>query len=105
MSTPNETHPYNYPTSSANDFERLGHPGKWKKTISVSGTTWFTGSNYGVGAILPSGTGSPAGTAYLTDGGSIDISKLSKGVIYELSVAYITGGSDVYALFRNQVIR
>ena len=103
MSTPNETHPYNYPTSSANDFERLGHPGKWKKTILVSGDTWFTGSNYGVGAIMP--YGSAAGTAYLTDGGALDISKLAKGYTHELSIAYITGGSDVYALFRNQIIR
>jgi hypothetical protein len=103
MSTPNEVHPYNYPTSSASDFERLGHPGKWKKTILVSGTTWFTGSNYGVGAIMP--YGSAAGTAYLTDGGSIDISKLVKGQIHELSVSHITGGGDVYALFRNNVVR
>jgi len=103
MSTPNEMHPYNYPTSSANDFERLGHPGKWKKTVLVSGTTWFTGSNYGVGAIMP--YGSAAGTAFLTEGGSVDISKLVKGHVHELSVAYITGGTDVYALFRNQVIR
>lgn len=103
MSTPTETHPYNYPTSSANDFERLGHPGKWKKTVLVSGTTWFTGSNYGVGAIMP--YGSAAGTAFLSDGGSVDISKLAKGYVHELSVAYITSGADVYALFRNQVIR
>jgi hypothetical protein len=103
MSTPNATQPYNYPTSSANDFERLGHPGKWKKSVLVSGTTWFTGSNYGVGAIMP--YGSSAGTAYLTDGGNIDISKLTKGQIHELSVFYIESGADVYALFRNQVIR
>lgn len=103
MYTPTETHPYNYPTSSANDFERLGHPGKWKKSILVSGTSWFTGSNYGVGALMP--YGGAAGTAYLTEGGSVDISKLAKGYVHELSVAYITSGADVYALFRNQVIR
>ena len=49
--------------------------------------------------------GSAAGTAFLTEGGSVDISKLVKGHVHELSVAYITGGADVYALFRNQVIR
>lgn len=103
MPTYNERQPYNFPTSSASDFDRKGHPGKWKKTVLVSGTTWFTGSNYGVGAIMP--YGSAAGTAYLTDGGSLDISKLAKGQIHELSVSYIDSGADVYALFRNQVIR
>lgn len=103
MFMPNEVHPYNYPASSASDFERLGHPGKWKKTMLVSGTTWFTGSNYGVGAILP--YTSAAGTAHLTDGGTINIANLSVGQVYEFSIAYIDGGANVYALFRNQVIR
>jgi hypothetical protein len=103
MSIPNGVQPYDYPASQANDFERLGHPGKFKESILVSGTVWFTGSNYGVGAIMP--FGSAAGTAHLSDGGSIDISKLAKGYIHELSVSHITGGADVYALLRNQVIR
>lgn len=103
MYTPTETHPYSYPTSSASDFERLGHPGKWKKSMLVSGTAWFTGSNYGVGALMPIGTA--GGTAYLTEGGTVNLSHLKDGQVYELSVAYITGGSNVYALFRNQVIR
>lgn len=103
MSTPNEIHPYDFPDSSATDFKRLGHPGKWKKSALVSGTVAFTGQLYGVGAILPiQGAG---GTAYLSDGGSIDISKLAVGHIHELSVSVIDGGSNVYALFRNQVIR
>jgi hypothetical protein len=104
MYTPTETHPYNYPTSSANDFERLGHPGKFKRTILASGTVLFTGSNYGVGDLLPH-QGGGTGTAYLTDGGSIDISKLAPGHIHELSVAHIEGGSNVYALLRNNVVR
>lgn len=103
MYTPTETHPYSYPTSSANYFERLGHPGKWKKSVLVSGTAWFTGSNYGVGALMPIGTA--GGTAYLSEGGTINLAHLKDGQVYELSVAYITGGSNVYALFRNQVIR
>lgn len=103
MPIPNETHPYNYPTSSASDFEKLGHPGKWKKSILVSGTTWFTGSNFGVGALMP--FGGAFGTAYLSDGGLVDVAKLAKGHIHELSVAYIEGGADTYALVRNQIVR
>ena len=99
----NEIHPYNFPASQADDFDRLGHPGKWKKSLSLSGTVWFTGSSYGVGAVLP--VTSAAGTAYLTDGGTIDLSKLAVGNIYELSLEHVEGTSNVYALFRNQVIR
>lgn len=103
MSTPNETQPYNYPTSSASNFTRLGHPGKWKQSILVSGTTWFTGSNYGVGAVMPIGTA--GGTAYLTDGGTINLAHLKDGQIYEFSISHIEGGSNVYALFRNSIVR
>ena len=96
-------HPYNYPPSEANDFERKGHPGKWLKSISVSGTQYFTGSNYGAGAIIP--YGSAAGTVYLSNGGSIDISKLAKGYIHELSIEHVENAADSYVLIRNQVIR
>jgi hypothetical protein len=99
----NEIHPYNFPASQANDFERKGHPGKWLKTITVSGTVWFTGSNYGAGAVIP--FGSAAGTAYLSGGGSIDLSKLAKTYIHELSIERIESGADCYVLIRNQVIR
>lgn len=99
----NEIHPYSFPTSQASDFERLGHPGKWLKSIAVSGTVWFTGSNYGVGAVIP--YTSAAGTAYLSVGGSVDISKLTVGNIHELSIERIEGGSNCVVLIRNQVIR
>lgn len=99
----NEIHPYNFPTSSVNDFERKGHPGKWLKSIAVTGTVWFTGSNYGAGAILPH-TGA-AGTAYLSGGGTVDVSLLAKTYIHELSIEHIEGGADCYVLIRNQVIR
>jgi hypothetical protein len=99
----NEIHPYNFPASQANDFERKGHPGKWLKSIAVSGTVWFTGSNYGAGAILP--YGSAAGTAYLTGGGSVVIGNLPKTMISELSIERIESGADCYVLIRNQVIR
>ena len=103
MADPNPIQPYDYPSTDVNDFNRLGHPGKWKKSLSLSGTVWFTGSNYGVGAVLP--VTSAAGTAYLTEGGTVDLSKLVVGHIHELSVEHVEGASNVYALFRNQVIR
>ncbi len=99
----NEVHPYNFPASQANDFERKGHPGKWLKSIAVSGTVWFTGSNYGAGAIIP--YSSAAGTAYLTGGGSINIGNLPKTTLTELSIEHIEGGADAYVLIRNQMIR
>jgi hypothetical protein len=99
----NEIHPYNFPSSQANEFERKGHPGKWLKSIAVSGTVWFTGSNYGAGAVIP--YGSAAGTAYLSGGGTIDLSKLAKTYIHELSIERIESGADCYVLIRNQMIR
>jgi hypothetical protein len=103
MPTYNEVHPYNFPASQANDFDRKGHPGKWLKSIAVSGTVWFTGSNYGAGAIIP--YSSAAGTAYLTGGGSINIGNLAKTYIHELSIERIESGADCYVLIRNQMIR
>jgi hypothetical protein len=49
--------------------------------------------------------GTAAGTAHLSDGGTINLAHLKDGQVYELSVSHIEGGSNVYALFRNQVIR
>lgn len=102
----NPVQPYDYPIPTAetyNDFSRLGHPGKFFKSVSVSGSSFFTGSNYGAGAILPlSGS---IGTAYLSGGGSIDMSKLAAGYIHELSVESVTGANNVVILIRNQAIR
>ena len=54
--------PYNQHAtqSNLNPFDLYGHPGKFHKSIAASGTVWFTGSNFGAGAVLP-GTAS-AGT-------------------------------------------
>lgn len=99
--------PYNYPTSQANDFERNGHPGKFLKSITCpTGTTTFTGSNYGVGGlIVPNGV---TGTASLSLGGDIPLGSLgsSSPTIFELSLRSVKVDSGtVYALIRNQVIR
>jgi hypothetical protein len=100
--------PYNFPASQVSDFERLGHPGKFHKSITcVSGTTtYFTGSNYGAGAlIIPNGS---TGTASLSLGGDISLGALASSApyIWELSLNSVkVDGGTVYVLIRNQVIR
>ena len=99
-----EFHPYNFPTSQANDFERMGHPGKFLRTITCStGTTTFTGSNYGQGGlIVPNGA---SGTAYFSAGGSVPLSVLSGSQrVFEFSLSSVTVDSGtVYALIKNQL--
>jgi hypothetical protein len=99
--------PYDYPASQANDFERLGHPGKYHRSITcTSGVTTFTGSNFGVGAlIVPTGS---VGTIYLSAGGEIPLGILAQGSIrqYEFSISSVNVSSGtVYALVRNQLVR
>jgi len=102
----NEIHPYNFPASQANEFERKGHPGKFLKSITcTSGTTTFTGSNYGQGGlIVPAGA---SGTAYFSAGGSIPLSDLSGAQrIFEFALNSVTVDSGtVYALIKNQLVR
>lgn len=108
MPAANPIQPYTYQTGSGainnNDFDKKGHPGKFLLSVPATGSTvWFTGSNYGASALLP--YTSATGTASLSGGGTIDISKLAVGVICELSIMSITGGANFYVLYRNQLIR
>lgn len=100
----NEVHPYDFPSSQANDFERKGHPGKFLRSISCGvGTTNFTGSNFGAGGIIvPSGT---TGTVYLSAGGAIPLSVLSGSQrVFELSVSSVQVDSGtVYVMIKNQL--
>lgn len=102
----NEIHPYDFPASQASEFERMGHPGRFLKSITCSsGTTNFTGSNYGQGGlIVPAGA---SGTAYFSAGGSIPLAALSGSQrIFEFSLSSVTVDSGtVYALIRNQLVR
>lgn len=103
----NEINPNSYPSSQTNDFERLGHPGKWLKSISCGvGTTYFTASNFGAGGIIvPNGS---TGTASLSLGGDIPLNSIasSSPVIHELSLSHVKVDSGtVYVLLRNQVVR
>lgn len=99
----NPVQPYDYPAPVVNDFYRLGHPGKFHISIFPTASLVLTGSNYGAGALLPI-TGA-AGTASLSGGGTIDISKLATGFIHELSIESVENPSNVYVLIRNQVVR
>jgi hypothetical protein len=102
----NEIHPYNFPTSQANDFERKGHPGKFLKSITCdSGITNFTGSNFGAGGIIvPSGT---TGTASLSAGGEVPFSVLAGAQrIFEFSLSSVKVDSGtVYVLIKNQITK
>jgi hypothetical protein len=107
MADANEVQPYNYPADSRTDFDRLGHPGKFYSSITcTTGTTNFTGSNFGVGAIMVMpGT---VGTASLSRGGAIPLSAFTaSNAMFEISVSSIKvdSGGPVYALIRNQIIR
>jgi len=83
------------------DFNKLGHPGKFPEVITLtSGTTWFTGSNYG-GAGVIRGTNT-VGTVYLSNGGSIDLTDLNAGEVHELSIEHVEGiaSGSLYILKR-----
>ena len=107
----NEVQQWNYPTTNQfTDFQRLGHPGKFLSAITcTTGTTNFTGSNYGVGAIIVNGA--TVGTASFSGGGTIPLhiftgSAGAGTAIIELSLASVKVDSGiVYALIRNQIIR
>ena len=104
----NEIQPYNYGSDRRTEFDKKGHPGKYYKVITcTSGTTNFTGSNFGLGGIIV--TSGTTGTASFSDGGSIPLAALSAsngGTTYEFSLSSVNVSSGtVYALIRNQIIR
>lgn len=78
---------------SDSQIETLGHPGKYLGSIEVryGNQVDCTGSNFGIGAVIKSG--SYNGDIYLTGGGFIHGENLGNGVIYELSVLKVVGGS------------
>ena len=84
-----------------NDFQKFGHPGRYNSSYLVTSGSeiTFTGSMYGYGGILVSGSDSDF-TIELTGGGSINSALLSTGVIHELSVYKVHSGSSgtIYVL-------
>ncbi len=90
---------------SSNDFERLGHTGRWVSSISVTGATEvnFTGSNYGAGGVIITSAGQ---TIHLSKGGTIPGSALTIGIVHELAVSKVVSTSGTcYVLIRNPQIR
>lgn len=90
-----------YTATEQNQFDRLGHPGKYMSSYRyTSGQVDFTGSNYGYGSIIVKTPGNA--TASLSAGGEIILSDLTAGVIYDLSISQIKGGSAsvIYVLKR-----
>jgi len=103
----NAIQPSSYGSDARDEFEKKGHPGKfWRSVACSTGTTVFTGSNFGLGGIIvPTGT---TGTASFSLGGDIPLSVLATGGarIYDFSLRSVKVDSGtVYALIRNHNIR
>jgi hypothetical protein len=92
---------YSNDASEQNQFDRLGHPGKYTNVQHYLGTQLdFTGSNYGYGAILVQSAG--AATASLSDGGVVPLGVLPANEVVKLSVSKITGAGEAYIFKRQQ---
>ena len=90
-------------------FQKFGHPGKYVGAKKVTTTQVdFTGSNYGYGAVVTSGSAETVilQTIHLTGGGSIPAAALKLYHIHEMSVKKVTGGAtgNVFVLKRNPKI-
>jgi hypothetical protein len=87
---------YDSSETSGSDFFRLGDPGKYYKSIKFTGGQLdLTGSNYGYAAVVVK-AGSLA-TASLSGGGTIGLTDLSAGTVYELSLSQISGSTTTAA--------
>ena len=90
-----------YTATEQNQFDRLGHPGKYTSVYTYTGgQVDFTGSNYGYSALIIKTDG--AATASLSGGGQVILSNLTSGVIYDFSISQIKGGTSsiIYVLKR-----
>ena len=90
-----------YTATDQNQFDRLGHPGKYMTSFTYTGgQVDFTGSNYGYSALIIKTDG--AATASLSGGGQVILSNLTSGVIYDFSISQIKGGTSsiIYVLKR-----
>jgi hypothetical protein len=80
-------------TVADSQIETLGHPGKYYNTVTVTTSAQLdcTGSKFGFSSVLKSG--SYDGNITLTGGGIINAGNLTAGVIYDLSVLKVSGGT------------
>lgn len=94
--------PYSIDYALYSQFERLGHPGRYIKSLNyTSGQLDLTGSNYGYGAIMVVTAG--GATASLSNGGQVALGDLTTKTIYDLSIARISGGTgSVIYVFKRQ---
>ena len=90
---------YNDATEN-NQFDRLGYPGKYYGAINFTGGQLdLTGSNYGYGAFIYSGsfaTSNP-GTMHIAGGASVSITTFNAGVVHEVSISMISGSALRFA--------
>jgi hypothetical protein len=90
-------HPSDY-----DQFQKHGHPGKYKSLHIINNATGsFTASNYGAGGIILGET-STTGHAKLSGGGIIDLAHLTVGTQYDFSLTEVACNAKiVYVLIRN----
>lgn len=103
----NPIQPYTYGSDQRSEFEKKGHQGKFHRSITcTTGTTVFTGSNFGVGGlIVPSGV---LGTASFSNGGTVFLNSLASTNprIYDFALESVkVDAGTVYALVRDHLIR
>ena len=85
-------------------FQNQGHPGRWTNAVAVTTSdVSFSGSAIYGGVITSGSSAALTHEIQLSDGGTIPANLLTKGVVYEFSIQYVTGGSNgtVYVLKRN----
>ena len=88
---------------ASQDLDKFGPFGKYNEVVLVNNATkaFTVGSDVGAAALLLGET-STTGTVTLARGGSIDLSQLTVGVLYEIGISSITvsNAKDVYVLKR-----
>jgi len=93
----------------SNDFNRFGHPGVyWKVTTHTGGRRIFTGSYYGAGAIIITGSGfTTKDYVKFSGGGSASLADLGKSTtdVYPFSISEVSSSAasdTVYVLHTNK---
>lgn len=96
-------------------FAEFGNPGRWVKSVLVSGSEGpgpgsgsvaildATGSSYGASALLLTGNIPATGSVLLSGGGEIDLQYLTTGELYEFSIERLSITGSAYVLFRNHI--
>lgn len=114
-----------YTATEQNQFDRLGHPGKWVSVMKITDTNQydFTGSMYGYGGIMDANfrtntDGQTTGTVVLSGGGTIELQDIfmysgydgssnptngprNEGIL-EFSIAQVTLSQGAVYVFKRQ---